>query len=56
MVLFQILNKYKKGDFKFNINNDVLAMQELSEAVEKELESTKIEKIVDYLVDNNRVK
>jgi len=45
-----------EGDFKFNITNDVLPIQELREAVEKELKSTKIEKIVDSLVDNNRVK
>jgi len=44
-----------EGDFKFNINNDALPIQELREAVEKELASTKIEKIVDGLVDNNRV-
>ena len=44
-----------EGDFKFNITNDVLPIQELREAVEKELKSVKIEKIVDLLVDNNRV-
>ncbi len=45
-----------EGDFKFNITNDILPIQELREAVEKELKSTKIEKIIDSLVDNNRVK
>ncbi len=45
-----------EGDFQFNITNDVLPIQELREAVEKELKSTKIEKIIDSLVDNNRVK
>jgi len=44
-----------EGDFKFNITNDVLPIKELKVAVEAELESTKIEKIVDCLVDNNRV-
>jgi len=45
-----------EGDFKFNITNDVLPIQELKKAVKKELESSKLEKIVDCLVDNNRVK
>ncbi len=45
-----------EGNFKFNIINDVLPIKELKDAVEEELESTKIEKIVDCLVDNNRVK
>ncbi len=30
-----------KGNFSFNITNDVLAIQELKEAVEEELKSTK---------------
>ncbi|MEA1892108.1 MAG: hypothetical protein U9N33_05285 [Campylobacterota bacterium] len=44
-----------EGDFKFNIINDVLPIEELQEAVEKELETTKIEKTIDCLVDNSRV-
>jgi len=44
-----------EGDFKFNITNDVLPIKELKKAITKELKSTKIEKIVDCLVDKNRV-
>ena len=44
-----------EGDLKFNITNDVLPIKELKKAITKELKSTKIEKIVDCLVDNNRV-
>ena len=45
-----------EGDFRFNIRNDVLPIKELQDAIEQELKSTKIKKIVDCLVDNNRVK
>ena len=45
-----------EGDFKFNINNDILSIKTLQEDIEKELKSTKLKKIVDCLVDNNRVK
>ena len=45
-----------EGDFKFHITLDVLPIQELQSAVEKELKFTKFEKIVDNLVFHNRVK
>ena len=45
-----------EGNFKFNITNDVLPIEKLKETVEKELESTKIEIIVDNLLDKNSVK
>ena len=45
-----------ESDFKFKITNDILPIEELQASIEEELKSTKIEKIVDSLVDNNRVK
>lgn len=44
-----------EGDFKFNITNDILPITELKKAITRELKSTKLEKIVDCLIDNNRV-
>lgn len=44
-----------KSDFKFKITNDVQPIKDLKKLIIEELKSTKIEKIVDCLVDNNRV-
>jgi len=44
-----------EGDFKFHITNDLLPIKELQSSVEEKLKATKIEKIVDSLIDNNRV-
>lgn len=44
-----------EGNFKFNITNDILPIQELQVKIEKELESTKLEKIVESLVEHHKV-
>lgn len=45
-----------EGDFKFDITNDIQPIKELQTKIEIELESSKLETIVNNLVDDNRVK
>lgn len=44
-----------EGDFKFNITYDIQPIKNLQSKIERELKSTKLEKIVNNLVDNNKV-